>query len=154
MVSALDRFNVWGMGTPARHSTRPRVVIVDADRRVQQSLRGVLRVTGQVEVVGTAGDVRGALELIENKRPDVVIVDPRLPDVDAGAALLRSIALAWPSIRIVATGWAADALDVSGHGICFVAKSALPDEFVSAVVSACGDGPPPTLPAEAAAPSA
>ena len=142
------------MKTPAQHSSRPRVVIVDADRRVQHSLRGVLGVTGQVDVVGTASDVRGALELIENQRPDVVIVDPRLPDVDAGAALLRSIALAWPSTRIVATGWPSDALDVVGHGVRFVAKSALPDEFVSAVVTACADDLPPMLPAEVAPPSA
>lgn len=133
------------MSTPA-HLDRPRVVIVDADRRVQQSLRGVLGVAGGVEVVGSAGDVRGALELIERQQPDVVIVDPRLPDVDAGAALVRSIRLAWPSIRIVATGWAFDMPDVSGHAIAFVAKSARPDEFVSAVESACSDMPGPAIP--------
>jgi DNA-binding NarL/FixJ family response regulator len=135
------------MSAPVQqHPDRPRVVIVDADRRVQQSLRGVLRVAGEVEVVGTAGDVRGALELIEQQRPDVVIVDPRLPDVDAGAALVRSIRLAWPSIRVVATGWAFDMPDVNGHAMSFVAKSAQPEEFVSAVVTACSETPAPVIP--------
>jgi DNA-binding NarL/FixJ family response regulator len=134
------------MSTPAQHSDRPRVVIVDADRRVQHSLRDVLRVAGGVDVVGTAGDVRRALEMIERQRPDVVIVDPRLPDLDAGAALVRSIGLAWPTIRIVATGWAFDMPDVSGHAVCFVAKSAQPEEFVAAVVSACSEAPLTVIP--------
>lgn len=129
------------MPTRTARPTRPRVVIIDADRRVQQSLRGVLALAGEVEVVGTAGDVRDALELIDQQRPDAVILDPRLPDVDAGAALVRSIRQAWPAIRVVATGWATETLDVSGHGVQFVAKSALPDEFVAAVVDACADEP-------------
>jgi len=76
--------------------TSPSVVIVDADRRVRQSLSDVLRLAGGVEVLGSAGDVRAALELIERHRPDVVVVDPRLPDVPAGIALLSGIRLAWP----------------------------------------------------------
>ncbi len=47
----------------------PRVVIVDADRRVLQSLSDLLGVSGEVEVVGRAGDVRAALEEIERLNP-------------------------------------------------------------------------------------
>ncbi|MBA2265666.1 MAG: response regulator, partial [Chloroflexi bacterium] len=83
----------------------PRVVIVDADRRIQQSLADLLGVTGEVEVVGRAGDVRAALELVERERPDVVLVDPRLPDIDAGLAMITGMARAWPSMRVVMTGW-------------------------------------------------
>ena len=70
-----------------------RVAVIDADRRVQQSIAEVLRVQG-VEVIGTAGDVRSALELVENLNPTVLLVDPRLPDIDAGRALLSGIASA------------------------------------------------------------
>src|SRR5688572_27312816 len=90
----------------------PRVVIVDADRRIQQSLADLLGVTGEVEVVGRAGDVRAALELVERERPDAVLVDPRLPDIEAGLALITGMARAWPSMRIVLTGWS----DTAGHG--------------------------------------
>ena len=45
----------------------PRVVIVDADRRVLQSLSDLLGVSGEVDVVGRAADVRSALEEIERE---------------------------------------------------------------------------------------
>src|SRR5687767_1298055 len=89
----------------------PRVVIVDADRRVQQSLSDLLGLTGQVSVVGHAGDVRAALEEVERVRPDVMLVDPRLPDIEAGVALIAGVSRAWPSLRIVLTGWS----DTEGH---------------------------------------
>lgn len=117
----------------------PRVVIVDADRRVMQSVADLLGVTGEVAVVGGAGDVRSALELVEQARPDVVLVDPRLPDIEAGVALIAGLARAWPSMRIVMTGWG----DTEGHALLgvtstsYVSKSASPEEFAAAIVDAC-----------------
>ena len=119
--------------------TSPRVVIVDADRRVQQSLADLLGVTGEVRVVGRAGDVRAALELVEEQRPDVVLVDPRLPDIEAGLALIAGLARAWPSMRVVLTGWS----DTEGHApleageAAYVSKSASPEQFAEAIVDAC-----------------
>jgi len=118
----------------------PRVVIVDADRRVQQSLADLLGVTGEVRIVGRAGDVRAALELVEQEHPDVVLVDPRLPDVEAGLALVAGLARAWPSVRVVMTGWS----DTEGHAplapgeTTFVSKSATPEQFAAAIALACG----------------
>ena len=117
----------------------PRVVIVDADRRVQASLADLLGVTGEVKVVGRAGDVRAALELVEQERPDAVLVDPRLPDIEAGVALIAGMARAWPSMRIVLTGWS----DTAGHAqldaaeTSYVSKSATPEQFKDAIVLAC-----------------
>jgi len=122
-------------------SSPPRVVIVDADRRVQQSLSELLRVTGQIEVAGCAGEVRAALELIEQSRPDAVLVDPRLPDVDAGAALINGIHRAWPGTRVILTGWA-DApggSSLSDAENCYVSKDGAPEDFVAAIVEACGE---------------
>ena len=118
----------------------PRVVIVDADRRVQQSLADLLGVTGEVQVVGRAGDVRAALELVQQELPDVVLMDPRLPDVEAGLALVAGLARAWPSVRVVTTGWS----DTEGHApleareTTYVSKSASPERFAAAIVDACG----------------
>jgi DNA-binding NarL/FixJ family response regulator len=118
----------------------PRVVIVDADRRVQQSLSDLLGVTGDVEVVGVASDVRAALEEVEEAHPDVVLVDPRLPDIDAGMALITGLARARPDLRIVMTGWS----DVAGHAQVanlptrYVSKAGSPEDFVEAIVDACG----------------
>jgi DNA-binding NarL/FixJ family response regulator len=115
----------------------PRTVIVDADRRVQQSLAEVLRLTG-VNVVGVAGDVRAGLELVEREHPDVVVIDPSLPDLAAGEAFMSGVRLAWPATQIVLTGWGtrSEQPDVEGHA-AFVSKSASPAEFVAAVVEAC-----------------
>lgn len=117
----------------------PRVVIVDADRRVQQSLAELLGLTGQVSVVGRAGDVRTALEEVQKAEPDVVLLDPRLPDVEAGVALIAGLRRAWPSMKVVLTGWA----DVEGHAAldesqsCYVSKGGTPEDFVAAIVDAC-----------------
>jgi DNA-binding NarL/FixJ family response regulator len=83
--------------------------------------------------------VRAALELIEHARPDAVLVDPRLPDVAAGAALIHGIHRAWPATRVILTGWP----DAQGESAlvesenCYVSKDGSPDEFVSAIVNAC-----------------
>lgn len=122
------------MGTT---SVRPaRVVVVDLDRRVQQSIAEVLRVAG-VEVVGTAGDVRSALKLIEDEQPTVLLMDPRLPDVRAGDALLSSVALAWPRMRVVLMGWADTTDRPAAANLSFVSKSAQPEDFVAAALAAC-----------------
>lgn len=104
-----------------------------------QSLADLLGVTGEIAIVGGAGDVRSALELVEEARPDVALIDPRLPDIEAGVALITGLSRAWPSMRIVMTGWS----DTEGHiqpgdSTCYVSKSASPEEFASAIVDACG----------------
>jgi DNA-binding NarL/FixJ family response regulator len=134
--------NVEGMQASARPKlpSAPRVVIVDADRRVLQSLADLLGVTGEIDVVGRAADVRGALEEIERVHPDVVLVDPRLPDVDAGMALIGGMTRAWPSIRVVMTGWGdAEARPVLNGSSCYVSKGSTPEEYVEAIVAGCRD---------------
>lgn len=124
----------------AEPALKPRVAIIDADRRVQQSLGDALRLTGLVDIVGSAGDTRTALELCARTEPSVVLVDPRLPDVKAATALLNGIQTAWPSTRIVLMGWS-DPLEnpaLTGRAAAFVPKNAQPDEFVDAVLNACG----------------
>jgi DNA-binding NarL/FixJ family response regulator len=116
------------------------VVIVDADRRVLQSLSDLLGVSGEVDVVGRAADVRTALEEVEREHPDVVLVDPRLPDVDAGMALIGGMTRAWPSLRVVVTGWSdAEGRPVLNGKTCFVQKGSSPEEFVDAIIAGCRD---------------
>jgi DNA-binding NtrC family response regulator len=114
----------------------PRIAVIDSDRRVQQSLAEVLRVAG-VDVVGTAGDVRSALELISVEEPTVVLLDPRLPDLDAGMALLSSVSRGWPSVRVVLMGWADPGEAQLRDDVSFVSKSAPSEDFVSAALAAC-----------------
>lgn len=114
-----------------------RVVVVDADRRVLQSLAEVLRIAG-VNVVGMASSVRGALELISTESPSVVLLDPHLPDPEAGASLITSVARGWPATRVVVMGWPNSRSDEMPAADAFVSKSATPEEFVAATIAACG----------------
>jgi two-component system nitrate/nitrite response regulator NarL len=115
------------------------VVIVDEDRRVQQSLGDLLRLTGRVNVIGGAGDVRTALEMVERENPDVLIVDPRLPDLEAGSALVTSLRGARPSLRIVLAGWSVtpEQPELLSSVCSYVSKNGTPEEFIAAVVDAC-----------------
>ena len=118
--------------------TQPRIAVVDADRRVRSSLADVMRVAG-AEVVGMAGDVRGALALADGGALDAVLLDPRLPDLEAGLALISSLRIGWPNIRVVLMGWADDGESrLDDAGIAFVSKSAEPEEFLAAALDACG----------------
>jgi DNA-binding NtrC family response regulator len=115
------------------------VIIVDVDRRVQKSIADVLELGG-LHVVATAGDVREALEKIEMTAADYLLDDPRLPDVDAGQALLSSVALGWPELRVILMGWG-DGIERSPlgeHADAYVPKNADTEEFVAATLRACG----------------
>lgn len=75
--------------TPA---ARIRLVIVDDSELVRAGLQSLLQTVEAIELVGTAADVRGALEVCARTRPDVVLLDIRLPDgtgIDACRQLLR-----------------------------------------------------------------
>jgi serine/threonine-protein kinase len=69
-----------------------RVVIADDAALLRQGLTRLLE-DAEIEVVGAAGDARGLLELVERHRPDVAIVDIRMPPshTDEGLVAAESI---------------------------------------------------------------
>lgn len=116
-----------------------RIVIVDADHRVRQSLAGLLALAG-VPVVATAGDVPQALAVMEQVQPVVVLMDPRLPDIDAGEALIVAARDVAPGTRVMLMGWS-DALERPGLLAAadgYLPKASAPEEFVAAALAACG----------------
>jgi DNA-binding NarL/FixJ family response regulator len=113
-----------------------RVAIVDMDRRVRVALAELLRVAG-LDVVGTAGEPRGAQRLVA-RGAEVLIIDPRLPEVADGHALVDSLVRDYPGVRVVVMGWG-DLPDSPMASVSsFVTKSAVPEEFVAATLAACG----------------
>ena len=68
-----------------------RVLIVDDQTLVRQGVRSLLALAEGIEVVGEAGDGRQAVELIPQIRPDVVLMDMRMP-VMSGLEALQSLA--------------------------------------------------------------
>jgi DNA-binding NarL/FixJ family response regulator len=77
----------------------PRVVLVDDHGLFRSGVRAELG--RQVEVLGEAGDVQPAIELIASLRPDVVLLDVHLPG-GGGQAVVQAIKASNPEVRFLA----------------------------------------------------
>ena len=69
-------------------SARPRVVIAEDEALIRMDLAEMLAEEGY-DVVGEAGDGERAVELVESLRPDLVILDVKMPKLDGIAAAER-----------------------------------------------------------------
>jgi len=78
-----------------------KVLVVDDSRIVQQSLGRLLSVVPEIDVVGFAEDVAGAVAAIAAVRPDVVLLDVQLGGGDSGLAVLRALAGQEPAVDVV-----------------------------------------------------
>ena len=127
------------MSQPASGSDgRLRIVLVDADDRVRESLTGLLAIGDQVLVVGSAGLAGPALDLAAECHPDVVVVDPRLPEVEGGLGFIAGLRARCPEVRILAMSWS-DTLEraaLDGGADAFLRKTFRPTELVAAILAA------------------
>ncbi|PRX64261.1 LuxR family two component transcriptional regulator [Nonomuraea fuscirosea] len=122
-----------------------RVAVADDQAVVRMGLRALLEREPGMEYAGEAGDGQAALTLLRRARPDVLLLDIRMPGMD-GLAALRAIA-ADPDLRstriVVVTTFAVDeyvfaALQAGASG--FLLKDSDPAELVNAVrVVAAGE---------------
>jgi len=83
-----------------------RLVVVDADDRVRETLTRLLEIGDRVEIVGSAGEAGLALEIVEASAPDIVVVDPRLPEIESGLDFIRRLRTAAPAVQVVVMGGA------------------------------------------------
>ena len=77
-----------------------KILIVDDHEVVRQGLRALLKRQEGFEVVGEAGTVAEAIREAEEKQPDVVVMDVRLPD-GSGVEACRDIRAANANIRVL-----------------------------------------------------
>ena len=113
-----------------------RVVIVDDEALVRAGLRMILGGDPSIEIVAEAGDGVEALDVIARTRPDVVLMDIRMPRRD-GLAATELARAADPDLKIIVlTTFDTDdmvlsALRLGASG--FLLKDTPPDELVEAV---------------------
>jgi DNA-binding NarL/FixJ family response regulator len=115
---------------------RIRVLIVDDHAVVRQGLQSLLADDAAVHLVGEAGDGQTALRLVESVRPDVVLLDIRMPGMD-GLEVTRRLRDAHPEVRIIIlTTYAEDeylveALRAGAQG--YLLKSILYEDLARAI---------------------
>ncbi|MGY1634511.1 response regulator [Geodermatophilus sp. SYSU D01186] len=121
-----------------------RVVLVDDQAMVRTGLRMVLAAEPDIEVVGEAADGAAGVRVVTETRPDVVLLDVRMPGVDGLEAARRLAAADLPTRIIVLTTFDEDeyvaaALRAGVSG--FLLKVAPPEDLVAAVRTvAAGQG--------------
>ena len=113
-----------------------RVLLVDDDPLVRAGLRMILSSSAEIEVVGEAGDGADAVTAVQAHRPDVVLMDIRMPGMDGIAATTALRRLAAPPHVVVLTTFQADehvmsALRAGADG--FLLKDTPPADIVQAV---------------------
>lgn len=77
-----------------------RILLADDHRMFRQGLRELIERKTRFEVVGEASTGREALTAVERLRPDIVLLDIQMPELD-GVAVARQLAQQHPTIKIV-----------------------------------------------------
>lgn len=113
-----------------------KCVVVDDHPAVRQGLGLLLKAAGDLDLTAAFDSGEAALESIRERRPDVVVVDVRLPGID-GIATVREIARAAPDVNTVVfsaygdRNLLCDALAAGARG--YVTKGAPPADLVRAI---------------------
>ncbi len=116
--------------------TRIRIVIVDDQALVREGLAALLALTPDLDVVGTAADGRAALALVAAQRPDVALLDVRMPGM-SGVAAAREIRAHYPQTRVIVLTtfdndeYVFEALQAGAAG--YLLKNADPDYLAAAI---------------------
>jgi len=113
-----------------------RVLLADDHAVVRKGIREFLEEAGDIEVVAEVGDGAEALRLVEERRPDVAVLDIRMPQV-TGVEAARRIKERFPEVKVlILTAYDDDPyvfalLQAGADG--YVLKTANSDELIVAV---------------------
>jgi DNA-binding NarL/FixJ family response regulator len=113
-----------------------KVVVVDDEPMVCAHLRTILGSAPDIEVCGEAHDGAAGVAAVTRTRPDVVLMDLRMPVLDGIAAIERIVKLSDPPVVVVLTTFDADqyvlrALRAGAAG--FLVKSTPPEDLIGLV---------------------
>jgi NarL family two-component system response regulator LiaR len=117
-------------------STTIRVVIADDHGIVRSGIRALLATESDIEVVGEAANGREALAAAEQLRPDIILMDLVMPELD-GIEAIRQITAMWPTLRIlVLTSFAGDQQvfpAIKAGALGYLLKDTGPEDLVRAI---------------------
>ena len=118
-----------------------RVLLVEDNQVFREALELLLGLRENIEVVGSVGDGKDAVAATQEQRPDVVVMDYRLPGID-GVQATRAVRDAAPGVSVVCLTASAnlrevDALYDAGAVACLSKDQEL-DEIVAAIERAVG----------------
>jgi DNA-binding NarL/FixJ family response regulator len=118
-----------------------RVLLVDDQSLLRMGFRLILEAEPDIEVVGEAGDGAAGVGMTSALRPDVVLMDVRMPGTD-GIAATRSITAADPAIKVlILTTFDLDEYVFAGlkaGASGFLLKDAPPAELLTAIRTVAG----------------
>ena len=118
-----------------------RVVLIEDNEVFRQALKMLLGLNHEIEVVGTRPDGAEAVEICRELRPDVMLVDYRLPGLD-GVQVTRLVHRKCPEVSIVALTAAAGEREVEAMldagAVACVRKDEPLETIVEAIRAAAG----------------
>jgi DNA-binding NarL/FixJ family response regulator len=126
------------MTEPVASHAPVRVLLADDQRLVRESLATLLGLLGGIDLVATASDGEEALTLTDEHKPDVVLMDLRMPRLD-GIEATRRLRERHPDVRVIALTTYADdesvlgALRAGARG--YLTKDASGEDIRSAIVT-------------------
>lgn len=115
---------------------KTRILLADDHRMVRQGFRLILEAQEDLEVVGEAGSGREAVDMAKTLRPDVVVMDVTMPELN-GIESTRRIREAEPMVRVLALSVHRDAVYVreivraGAEG--YILKESADSELIAAV---------------------
>jgi DNA-binding NarL/FixJ family response regulator len=121
-----------------------RILLVDDHAMVRQGFRLILAAQSDMEIIGEAGNGREAVELSDKLKPDIVVMDVAMPELN-GIEATRRIAESSPRTRVLALSMYKDSVYVreilraGARG--FLLKDAIDRDLLAAVRAvASGEG--------------
>ena len=133
------------VGSSRRRPPVIRVVIADDHQVVRSGLEQLLATTDDIVLVGMAANGREAIEVVAAERPDVVLMDLSMPEVD-GVQATEAIRASHPDCRVLVLTSFSDqsrimaALNAGDEG--YLLKDSEPDDIAAAIRSVhAGESP-------------
>ena len=144
MVEKIKAMRGEGQGLKERDVERIRLLLVDDHPMVREGMRRLLEGEGGFEVVGEVANVEDALDELDRKKVEIVVMDIQLPGVD-GVEGTRQMKARYPDVKVVIVSaygedYLVPSIDAGADG--YLLKTLPPSELVKSMhQAALGQSP-------------